>query len=482
MSKILADKVGRRMSGSMPMMIPGLVLFLFFTLYPYPLAASHSDVWGVLVASIPDRVVLEKEGETVVSYILRQTHEPLFRKDDGQNFTSKILNNWSRSLNYTEYSFCPDTSLKFNASAGFSPDFFYTYLSSTTKRFSPSFSLEKKGECAIVHFPAARKGYLDFLTGYDVAPSINPEGNIAFGLGPFYVAGFTAKKVELRRKKAVTNGYNSVAFYAYSDADDNLKKSGISDFNKLPTSQQPEWISKDFQSFRNIELLSVGLGISHPDKSIREMLFNCIDTVKFREAYAPVTRKQFFDIKTVLPVGVPGAQPGKPDQRCRVAEGVKGKEIILANSRTNNSETLKQFADNFYKKTGLRIKVRDFAPNQMNPMLYDKKNLRPYNLIVLAVGALGTEISEFLKLYSGAPLAVDYVPGHVRKMFREIIKEEDLEKKNYMSVNLAEELNNEYLVLPLYQTAGTLYYPRKIKNLSVGRGFVEYPEVADLRW
>lgn len=462
--------------------IPAFAFFILLGFPHFARANSQTDVWGVLVVSVPDKVVLDKEGETVVSYILRQTHEPLFRKADGQNFTSKILRDWSRSINYTEYTLCPDTSLKFSDSTAFSMDFFYSYLSSATKRYSPNFSIERNVGCAIVRFQTARKGYLDFLTRYEQAPSINQSGNISFGLGPFYVAVLTDKKVELRRKKTVTDGYNTVAFYTYSDADDNLKKTGISDFNKLPTSQQPEWISRDFQSFRNIELVSVGLAISHPDKSVRQMLFNCIDTKEFREAYAPITRKQFFDIKTVLPVGVSGAQAGKPEQRCRIQAGVKGKEIILANPRINNEETLAQYADNFFKKTGFRIKVRKFLPNQINPMLYDKKNIRPYNLLVVTVGALGAEISEFLKLYSGSPLAVDYVPGHIRQMYREIIKEEDIEKKNYLSQNLAEELNREYLVLPLYQTAGTLYYPRKIKNLSVGRGAVEYPEVADLRW
>jgi len=445
-------------------------------------AALKKDVWGVLVVSVPDKVVLEKEGETVVSYILRQTHEPLFRKPDGQNFNSRILNSWSRNLNYTEYKFCPDTTLGFSASSRFSLDFFYSYISSVTAGYSPNFSMEKKEGCAVILFPAARKGYLDFLTRYDKAPSINPDGKIALGLGPFYVSSLTEKKAVLSRKKTASHGYNTIVFYSYSEADGDLKKNGISDFNKLPTSQQPEWLGREFRSFWNIDLLSVGLAINHPDKNVRKVLFNCVDPAEFRAAFSPVTSKQFLDIQTVLPIGVPGAQGGKPGQLCRAGKGLKAGEIILVNPKTNNQATLARFTDNFLKKTGIRIKVRNFPPNQINPLLYDKKNRRPYNLIVLAVGALGTEVSEFLKLYSGEPLALDYVPGRIRQMFQKIIKEEDIEKKNQMSLDLARELNSEYLVLPLYQTSGALYYPRNIKNLSVGDGAVEYPEVADLRW
>ncbi len=464
-------------------LITAVFAFLIILCSPYPgRAALKSDVWGVLVVSNPDKIVLEKEGETVVSYILRQTHEPLFRKADGQNFSSRILKKWSRNLNNTEFAFCPDTGLKFDGSASFSLDFFYSYISSVTAEYSRDFSMGKGNGCAVIRFPVVKKGYLDFLTRYDKAPSVNPDGNIARGLGPFFVSDLTDKKVELRRKITVSGGYNRIVFYAYSAADDELKNSGISDYNKLSSSMQPNWLSRDFQGFWNIELLSAGLAINHPDKRVRGMLFNCIDVKAFREAFAPVTRKQFFDIQTVLPIGVPGAQAGKIDQRCEAYRNVKAEDLVLVNSKTNNLATLAKFTDDFYRKTGVRIKVRNFPPNQINPMLYDNRNHRPYNLIVLAAGALGTEVSEFLKLYSGTPLALDYVPGHVRQMFRRITSEENLEKKEHLALNLANELNKEFLVLPLYQSAGALYYPRKIKNLSVGHGAVEYPEVADLRW
>jgi hypothetical protein len=46
---------------------------------------------------------------------------------------------------------------------------------------------------------------------------------------------------------------------------------------------------------------------------------------------------------------------------------------------------------------------------------------------------------------------------------------------------LSSEIVNHALALPLSQSRRTLYYPKEIKNLNVGRGILEYPDVSEFR-
>ena len=86
-------------------------------------AKTGDDVWRV-IGEIPPSISREKGIDTSTYYIIRQTHEPLFRCDDLQNYTSRVLKSWGRSVDYRKYSFYPDTSRKFTAQAAFSEEYF----------------------------------------------------------------------------------------------------------------------------------------------------------------------------------------------------------------------------------------------------------------------------------------------------------------------------------------------------------------------
>jgi hypothetical protein len=443
---------------------------------------DNKETWGVLVPSIPSSIVLEREGETAVSYILRQTHEPLFRKTDGQNFTSKLLLDWERNLDYSRYRFCPDTSFRFNVKRGFSLEYFVSYISNVTGKHAGGFELQRDSQCVTVKFPSPRMGYLDFLSRYNNAPSIVEEDGVVAGLGSFMVSSISGSQAVLTRKQRVRRGYNKIVFYAYSGpGDPRLEDRSISDFNKIPPHQQPGWIKKEFHEFSNIELAAVALGINHPDKRVRSVLYNCIDPVAFRAAFVP-NKKDYIDIKTVLPVGVAGGRGGRPEQACEGLVALNPGPIVLANPKKDNHDQLAKFVLNFNKKTGLHLRVKAFAPAEMNPMLYETSRQRPYQLIVLALGAYKSDSFEFVKLYAGTPLALDFVPNVMRKKYSKILATDDTNMKETLTRELAEEIRKEALALPLYQTVAVKYYPRKVRNLLVGDGFVEYPEVADFRW
>lgn len=76
-------------------------------------AGATEASWAVLYPSVPGRIATSLAGENDVYYVLKQTHEPLLRKDDGQNYSSRILRSWGRNIRSSEYTFCPDTRLSF---------------------------------------------------------------------------------------------------------------------------------------------------------------------------------------------------------------------------------------------------------------------------------------------------------------------------------------------------------------------------------
>lgn len=50
---------------------------------------TSADVWEVLIGALPTQIYLKNASETFIFYILMQTHEPLFRYDDLENYTLK---------------------------------------------------------------------------------------------------------------------------------------------------------------------------------------------------------------------------------------------------------------------------------------------------------------------------------------------------------------------------------------------------------
>jgi len=443
--------------------------------------ATDVNTWSVLFVSLPESVLLENIEDFNVAYIIKQTHEPLFRQEDGQNFNSRVLANWSRNINYTEYKFCPNTALSFNEHNRFSLEFLSGYLGNVTGKYSRDFQISKEKSCVVVRFPLSQFGYLHFLTKYSNAPSIM-VGMSAQGLGAFRVKTISKESIVLARKESVENGYNTIEIYPYVGQEDNsLRERGISDFNMLSSFQQPKWIVKEYRGVDIVQLRAVSLAINHPNVELRRQLCNCINIDEFRRAVI-TGRKDFYDIKTVLPVGVPGSKGGRPTQVCTVLKGLKGTQIVFANHRTNNLKQLAAFAVGFLKKTGIKIIIKQYSPKEMSLMLFDKKRPKPYNMVVAVAGNPNPEQDEFFSAYAGDNSALDHVPTSIRQSFRNLQQENSPDKKRVLAENLAKNLASQGLVLPLYQTTATMYYPPEIKNLNIGRGFLEAPDVGDFRW
>lgn len=452
----------------------GLPALLFF------LRSGEDRVWRV-VGMVPPSIIRETI-DTPTYYIIRQTHEPFLRFEDLQNYTSKILLDWRRSADYRKFVFYPDLTLKFNKDERLTKEIFYEQLSSVTARFGADFKLYSASDSVTVEFPAPQRQYLYFLTWYENAPAIR-RGNFEYGLGAFYISSYSQDKIVMERKRKVRNGYNRVEFLNYlGDKDPNLQDRRIQDFNLLSAEQQPEWIKAAYLGVKNPDPRSVVLLINHPDREVRKRLYNCIDVRKFRGAFFGKT-KEFYDIATVLPVGIPGARAGLPRQECARGAGPVPGNISLINLRSDNADTLPEFIRNLKRDTGINIVENRMEYKDLVQLLNDPKH-DPYwyNIFQIYLDTFRPDYKVFFEYTSGKKTFLGLRSSAAEELFSSLLKAEDFWSQTDIAEKLAEKIGQEGLVLPLCQTYSTVYYPNKIKNILIGNGFRQYPEVADLRW
>lgn len=444
--------------------------------------APEDRTWGVLVAGIPGQIATKEYLGNITFYVLKQTHEPILRKDDGHNYTSRILKNWSRDLESKKYILCPADGLRFSEKDELSLKDFGRHISAITAEFSSSATVKGTGECFLVEFDSPRRDYADFLTLYKNAPTRKESDKVELGLGPFQVKEISAGAIVLDRKKKVGNGYNQISIYEYAGPKDlRLQSREIKDFNLIPDFEVPQWVRENYVGFANVELRSMLLVINHRNPVVREQIYNCADVVSLRKAFVP-GKSNFFDIKNVLPVGVPGAKAGLPQQVCRNIPGSKlpREPLVFANWRSGNSDEMGDFAKKFSERSGFRLKISDYAPAELVKLLNRKPH--PYNLLVLLFDSVRPDPNAFFETFAGDGGLQDFYLDKIAQLYKDLERAADEEERGAISVRLAEEISRNHLAIPLYQGVRVVYYPGNISNVVVGRGFLEYPEVADFRW
>ncbi len=459
---------------------------IFFILAPLLLAAAALElkgekrrVWGVLMSDIPENLVVGDDMTRGVFYVFKQTHEPLFRKDDGENFTSRLLLKWERSIDSSEYVFCPDTRLRFDGGHPFSMEYFLGYIRDVTARYYAEGMISARDGCVLVKFDKPQRGYLNFLSTYENAPAVRREAGLEEGLGPFRVASRSKDRIVLDRKAPVPNGYNRIIIYRYKGPKDpNLRNREIADFNFLPEKDKPDWMGEEYVGFNNIVLKVALLVINIRDASVRETVYNCVDIKAFSEAFMPSVENSF-PVRTVLPVGFPGGQAGAPAQACRPFRGGRGKTVRLATWKPRDRKQ-DEFARDFRERSGIRLDIINYEMPELQPLIHKKPH--PYEMIAIGISALNSDHNTFLSTFLEEDVYFDFDVGKPRRTYGAMLREDDPVKKREMTVLAAKELEEFRGVLPLYQFNSRIYYPRGIKNIQVGNELAWYPEVADFRW
>lgn len=438
--------------------------------------------WEVLLSSIPSRVSPELAGINSELYILKQTHEPLFRKDDGQSFQSRILTKWNRTVDSTSFSFCPNTSLMFDRQRAFTTKVLRDHLGSVTSHFDQAYTLTENDGCLKIGFRQSRKNYLDFLSLYENAPSLKTDvPNAEVGLGPFRVQSMAPEKIVLARKMLVDDGYNTVILHFYQGpGDPNLGNRSIADFNRIPTGDIPAWVVADYQSFSNTPLKSYNLIINHPNISVRKIVYGCMDADLLRRAYFP-TQENFHDLESILPVGVPGAQAGKPAQACIGSKPHWGmrEPLVFANWRTDNDKPLREFVSNFTRRTGIPVVIKKLTLSEIVAVVFNRPH--PYQLLVVALDAVRPDHSAFFDHIVNTKGLIDFDLPKPKALYDRLAREDDAARRTALALEITNEITREAAVLPLFQDMRRLYYPKEIKDLVIGKGFLEYPEIGELR-
>jgi hypothetical protein len=466
------------MAGMRP--LPMLMLFFLMASQWANAGEVPKDRWTAFMMGVPGKLELKRSVEAATSYVLKQTHEPLFRKEDGENYSSRVLTRWSRDLFKKEYCFCPDQSLEFDAANRFNAGFFAKYIKQATAKYSEDFSFMQSGECSVIRFKQPEAGYLDFLSKYENAPSVmgNKWGEV--GLGPFQIGGVKEGEMRLVRKSKISGGYNEIILKEFKGvADREYSESRASDYNNVPVYYQPDWREREYQGVDTVDLQVNGIVINVPDEEVRERIYNCLDVDRFRRAFFP-ERKEFLDIATVLPIGMAGASPGKAVQHCPSGHWSSRKQFVLLNHIKGNDEQLSKIIDEFFSRTGIRIKIIKCTPGELVKAL--QSTPRGYDLIVAAIGSMQTEYSTLFNYFVRDNGFYDFRVPRVGRLHQELIHERDKNSAALRASEIASELENGEFFLPLHQNTRRLYYPKGIKNLIIGRGFVQYPEIAEFRW
>jgi hypothetical protein len=433
---------------------------------------------------VPGRIATSLAGENDVYYVLKQTHEPLLRKDDGQNYSSRILRSWGRNIRSSEYTFCPDTRLSFAGGERFTVFFLEKYLRIVTGRFSSDFLVSSDSGCVKVGFRKSRGRFLEFLSLYENAPTVKISDKYEAGLGRFDVERMAEDKIVLKRKEHASNGYDRIVVRSYlGPSDPALEDRKVADFNRIPVGDIPAWVKQSFVKFDSVILKSTVLIINDPDEAVRARIYNCMDIPGLRSALFP-TRKDFRDIQNVLPVGVPGALPGPPPQDCRgvlrTGPAPAGHGLIFVNWRKESHEALKKVLAGVNRKSGLDTRLKDVSPDLLTPLLFRRPH--PFNLLVIAFDAVRSDQSAFFDYLLRKDGYLDFDMPEVVAKYETMLRSENEDEANVLAGEVARDISRRRVALPLYQEVRGFYYPENISNLLVGKGFLEYPEVADLRW
>jgi len=180
-------------------------------------------------------------------------------------------------------------------------------------------------------------------------------------------------------------------------------------------------------------------------------------------------------------MGLVGARAGLPSQFCgqKLFNVSFSTPIIFLNNRDDNGKQLALFSKRFREKTGIPFDVVKYPPEQMRAV--KSRRPRPYNLIVIVVDATSPDYEAFFGPFLDSSGYHDFDTLNLKRLYFRLSKSDDLNLRAEIANKMITELHRQNVVLPLYQMSGKLYYPKNIKNIDVGRGFLQYPEVAEFR-
>ncbi|NJL26313.1 MAG: hypothetical protein HC902_14970 [Calothrix sp. SM1_5_4] len=326
--------------------------------------------------------------------------------------------------------------------------------------------------------------FFETFTRFENAPTWTlGNGDFESGLGEFQISSVSPDGIKLVRKKQSNQGFNTILVHAYQGQEklaDLAKRHRIEDFNRVSPELVPIEVKQTYRNYGVVLLQTVVLLLNIRDRELRRAIYNCIDINKFRQALSP-GQSIFKNIKTILPIGVPGAVEGVPDQKCRV-DKLAGRRIASVkfwNWKDNNRDVLRDFWADFTRSTGIPIAYSDITPERLFAIA--KRQERDHELITIGLSATEFHYKDFYQylvhphhtLFSVS--AVD-MSADLAKLDARPTKEELAFGISRIDTVLADEA----LALPLFQQVREFYYPSNLKGFNFGSNFLEHPIVSEI--
>jgi len=462
-----------------------LLVMLSFCVSSCGKKEKNDEAWDVLSLVIPEKVSPEVSFANIGFYVLRQTHEPIFHWSNIKaQYYSTILKSWNRSSDFKIFTFCPDATKLFDRNQKFSEKILENSLKKSLNKASGHYIISTEGKCVVLKFERPEKQLLKTLSYYEMAPSISTENpKIELGLGPFKGIKISDDELFLERKEKAKNGYNYIRFTRYKGLQDrNLNNVNIEDFNRIYVTDVPDWIKKSYDNYGVMLLQSLVLLINVKDPVLRSYLYNCLDVKKIRQAFSP-RQEKFYDIGNILPVGIIGASNTLPVQKCEKYRAnlthKNSKALIFLNWKESSQDTLSNYFSEFSLKNKIEIKVNPLPITNLLHVVFNRPHA--YDLHIMAIDAVRPDYSAFYEFFNDRNDAVVDINVPIKKLLNDLYAESNDSKIEQIVKKINGILANSGVVLPLYQQVRDFYYPKNVKNISFGKNFLEYPDVAELK-
>lgn len=440
---------------------------------------NKDETWVAVLTGIPKEIKPSMSHSLLVSYVLKQTHEPLLKKDKNSNYYSDIIEKWQRSVDHKQIEFCLLKDKYFDETTKFTSDDLAQFLKAVienNKLETPS--IIKKENCIQYSFNKPQEKLLELLTFIGNAPTHKSNiPDIENGLGAYFVTELDSKKILLKRKINSSTGFNKIEFLNINNlTTEQLNSETIKDYNFVSGDKIPDWVKVKYLSFNITTLKTRALFINIPDAEMRDKIFNCMDIKSLRTVIFG-SKTPMIDIASILPMGIVGASPGTIKQKCSTIVSLATKKkfnLILWDIPNKNG--LESLLESFFKKTGINIIAEYHSYNELLDFIYKKRS--NYNLIPLAIDTKVPSYEQYFESFGDSNKThFSFMIPDVVNTYKQVTASENTEEKKKYALKLQDLILSNHLVLPLYQISQTFYYPKYLKNILVGFDYLDFPDI-----
>jgi len=442
---------------------------------------KQNRTWKVLTMGSTTEIKPAVSQHDLVSYILTQTHEPLFHYDQDHRVTSRILEKWSRSDDYKSFTLCPKKDVKFDESQQLNNKDLERVIADTWKKETQYISKEENA-CLLINFKEPHKNFYEILSNLSKAPTRpTKDPHIEVGLGPFKAVSLSNEEIVLVRKTPdARKKFDKIIFKNIETmTPEQINDRSIQDFNMVTQSKLPDWVPLEYSNYPVASLEEYILLINHPDLRVRKAIYNCLNVNSVRKAYFHT--KVFHEVGSLFPTGIRGAIPSKVSQKCEVGGQIAIKKpLIFANWRPEHKEDLIKLFSDFRQKTGLVVVPENITLAEMTHKLIDLHS--GYDLMIVSVKNEQAQMSDFLEVFADPSKRVLSFGFHtLESKYRQMIELPEGPEQDKLGAEISAEVLAKALALPLFQPVTQTFYPKNLKSVQFGSTFNEYPEVDNIQ-